>query len=280
MPLSDKERRHYRLLQRNSCHAVWKGDLLEITYLPHTVKSNHHRTRGTIKGFTQSARLRMLKTVATVEWARVKRAVFITLTYPDSHADRSMQQRTRDRYLFLRSMEKHLGNKVGVLWRVEWQPRKSGARKGQLTAHMHLIAFGVSFIDKEVVRQCWRDVLDADGPVVTWIEGMKDGRKVARYVSKYCAKKVENDVLDNASYLNSLGRHWGMCRRELIPWAERFHVPYLDAKDIHLAENLACMTFRYFTRGTQQGFSVFGEKARKVGEILFERMIDKESHLA
>lgn len=191
-----------------------------------------------------------------------------------------MEDRTRDRTLFMRSLEKHLGRKVGALWRLEWEERKSGKRLGCLTAHLHLIVFNVRFIEKDVIRACWRRVLHAVGPLMTWIDGIDSGRKKARYVSKYCSKLPDSSVLDNASYLDSVGRHWGVMRRGLVPFANRWHMPYLSEDEVRLCDNLGGMTFRYFVRGACNGFTCFGANAAKVGEILFSNMLDKEGELA
>jgi hypothetical protein len=91
---------------------------------------------------------------------------------------------------------------------------------------------------------------------------------VAMYVSKYCSKVTTNPSLDYASYLNNTGRHWGIHRRNLIPWCERRVHRLTDPRHVQLCENAACMTFPYFTRGVNQGFSLFGKNAAKViGEI-------------
>lgn len=276
MPLTDTERKHFKHSRHKRAFAVWTGELLEITYAPTTDTYRRPGKRGIVKGFTRSARLRMLRTIASVNWDHVKHAVFITLTYPDEYANRMMGERSTDKSLFLRMLERHLKKQLGVLWRLEWEPRKSGKHVGQLVAHWHLIVFGTRYVPKDTVRSFWQCVLRADGPVVTWIDGITSGRKISRYVSKYCSKLPDADVLDNASYLNNLGRHWGINRRELVPWYPRFLIPFLTSEDVRLCENLACMTFKYFTRGTDQGFQVFGENAKKVGEILFQRMLDIE----
>jgi len=276
MPLTSQERHHFEHSNRKRAFAVWQGELLEITYSPNREQYRRPGKRGVIKGFTRGARLRMLRMIASINWEHVRHGLFITLTYPDEHAVRTLRERTTDKYLFLRYIEKHLGKKVGVIWRLEWETRKSGKRKGQLIAHWHLIVFGARYIPKDVVRSFWRCVLRADGPVVTWIDGIANGKKLAKYVGKYCSKLPDASVLDDTTYLNSLGRHWGINLRELVPWYPRFLIPFLTDHDVHLAENLACMTFKFFTRGTQQGFQVFGANALKVGEILFERMIDIE----
>jgi len=277
MPLTEQERSIFKHSNRKRAFAVWQGELLEITYAPGIQQNRRWGKRQVIKGFTRGARLRMLRMIASINWGNVRNGVFITLTYPDECAVRTLRERTTDKYLFLRYMEKHLGKKIGVIWRLEWEVRKSGARKGQLIAHWHLIVFGVRYVAKEIVKSFWQCVLRVDGPVVAWIDGIKSGKKLAKYVGKYCSKLPEASVLDDTTYLNTLGRHWGVNRRDLVPWFPRFLIPFLTEQDVNLAENLACMTFKYFCRGTQQGFQIFGTNALKVGEILFERMIDTEN---
>lgn len=274
MALTTKERNHFRTTTKRA-HAVWQGELLEITYINPNKEYRKPGKRKPVTTFTKSARLRMLRTVASVEWDSFKKGVFITLTYPPGYEGRPLQKRNQDRYVFLRSMEKHLGRKVGALWRIEWEKRKSGRTAGQLCSHVHIIVFNCRFIDKEIVRDGWRRALNADGPLITWIDGISSGRKAARYVTKYCSKVPDASVLDDASYLNTVGRHWGMHRKELIPFAWRHHIPFLDDRSIQIAENLAAMTFRFFTRGTSVGFSIFGANAKKVGEEIFLRDIDK-----
>jgi len=278
MPLTVKEREKYSNPRRDVPVATWQGELIEITYIKRYKRKFVPKRRGKIKGFTKGARLRMLRMIASIKWESVRHGLFITLTYPDSCAERTIRERSTDKYLFMRYIEKHLGKKVGAIWRLEWEVRKSGSRKGQLIAHYHLIVFGIRYIPKEVIRSFWRCVLRADGPLMTWVDGVTTGRKLARYVGKYCSKLPDPSVLDNSTYLNSEGRHWGMHRRSLIPFSARVVIPYLTEHECNLMENLACMTFRFFTRGTQQGFSVFGQNAKKIGEILFEKRIDEEGN--
>jgi len=279
MPLTDQERIHFRSPDRTIPIAVLQGELIEITYLPKNREYRRPGKRKPIAGFTPAARLRMLRMIAAVEWERVKKAVFITLTYPDAYIDRSMEQRTRDKYLFFRHMENYLGKEVGAVWRLEWERRKSGARIGTNACHVHVIVFGVSFIEKDIVRSWWRSVLSAEGPLMTWIDQVKGGRKVAMYVAKYCGKKADGSALDNASYLNSVGRHWGVRRKHLVPFCTRWVIPFLTPADIQLAENFGCSVFRYFTRNAGQGFSLLGKPAAKLGAELLERMIDKENRI-
>jgi len=279
MALTDDERAWYRNFPSTTACAVWQGGLLEITYVKQQKEFRMPGRRRTVSGFSPAARLRMLRTVATVQWERVKASLFITLTYPDSVCRRTSDERNRDRYQFLRSMERYLGKEVGALWRIEWQKRKSGALKGTTVPHVHLIVFGIGYIPYQKIREWWRAVLHVDGALATDVQKIKGGKMVARYVSKYCAKLPEERSLDNASYVNTHGRHWGIHRKDKIPFSERWVIPCLTKQDIQLAENAGCQVFRYFTREAGQGFSLLGDLAEKVGEELFLRMIDKESKL-
>jgi len=279
MPLTDEERIRFRSPDRTIPIAVLQGELIEITYLPRNREYRRPGRRKPIAEFTPAARLRMLRMIAAVDWEQVKQAVFITLTYPDAYIERSMETRTRDKYLFFRHMENYLGKKVGAVWRLEWETRKSGAKIGTNACHVHAIVFGVRFIEKDIVRSWWRSVLSAEGPLMTWIDQVKGGRKVARYVAKYCGKRADVSVLDHASYLNRVGRHWGVRRKHLVPFCQRWVIPFLTPQDIQLAENFGCSVFRYFTREAGQGFSLLGKPAAKLGAELLERMIDKENRI-
>jgi len=274
MPLSSQEREKLRPFHGKKACAILTGELLEITYIKDTKEKRLPGKRKEIAGFTPSARLRMLRTVAQINWERVKPSLFITLTYPDKYLRATSHERNQDRHWWFRTIENYLNKKVGALWRLEWVPRKSGVRCGEWEAHVHLIVFDVPFLPKEVNNQAWRVALGAVGYVRTDVQRIRGGRDVAKYVSKYCSKKAESSSLVNASYLNAPGRHWGIHRRELIPFADRFLLSNLTPEEIHLAENAACMTFKFFTRGTEQGFCLFGRNGKKVGEEILLRHID------
>jgi len=185
-----------------------------------------------------------------------------------------MRERNQDRYVFFRSMENYLGRKVGALWRIEWLARKSGATAGMMAPHVHLIVFGCGFIPWQEVRKWWRAALAVDGHLATDVRRIKGGKMVGKYVTKYCSKAPDADSVLNTSYLNSLGRHWGLHRRNRIPFCMRIVVPRMSEEQVRFAENAACMTFRYFTRGVEQGFSIFGDNGRKAGEIILSIPVD------
>jgi hypothetical protein len=276
MPLTEKEREHFRARYNKVPVLVSQGELLELSYVTRRKARRFPGKRGQVKGFTPAARLRMLKTLATVRWDDIGQSLFITLTYPDARIGRELHERTRDRYLFVRAMENYLGRKVGALWRLEWKPRLTGTKAGAVAPHVHLIVFSVNFLPWQRVRQWWRGVLSVDGPLATDVRKIRGGKSVAMYVAKYCSKPNDKSLsLDIASYLNT-GRAWGVHRRELIPLHERHVNRICTTSQIELLENGASSTFKFFLRGADEGFSLFGPIAKKVLDQLFNTQLDEQ----
>jgi len=270
--------REYVKARYNSCTVVVKqGDLLEVTYVSSIPASRKPGRRKAILGFSPSARLRLLRTMATVYWEGVGPSLFITLTYPDSHVDRSMQTRTQDRSRFFRDMENYLNQEVGAVWRVEWVSRKSGKHVGTMAPHVHLIVFGLRYIPYQVVNKLWRDVLHVDGVLRTDVRKINGQRDVAKYVAKYAAKPEEDRSLVIASYLNTTGRHWGIHRRDKIPWCVRCWDLRMTPEEIALLENAAASKIPYFPKGTRSGFSLFGPVVKIVSEEIRLRRLDSEN---
>jgi hypothetical protein len=254
---------------------VKQGDLLEVTYVSSKPAPRRPGKRKTVTDFSNAARLRMLKRMATVHWESVGPSLFVTLTYPDECAVTTKEQRTRQRSRLLRDMENYLGKEFGALWRIEWQVRKSGSLMGTMVPHVHLIVFGLRFIPYPVVNKLWRVVLGAVGALRTDVRRIKGQRDVARYVAKYAAKVNPDRSLVIPSYLNIEGRHWGIHRPDLIPWCVRgFDLRYTP-DEIELLENAAASKIPYFNKGTRTGFSLFGPVVKKVSEEIHLRRLDK-----
>ncbi len=205
--------------QRLSASASIQGNLFQFKETWNWNQSPKTIRRGPIRGFTGAARLRMLKEIAVIDWANTGRCLFATLSYPDELGLRTYQQRTTDRTLVLRRIEKHLGKNIATLWRLEWKERKSGAHLGQLRPHSHLCLFGVEYIPWEVLRTMWGEVLGWNGYVHTYVQALTNGTAAAKYAAKYAAKDGSCSLV-NAAYLDGLlGRAWGMTRKNLIPRA-------------------------------------------------------------
>jgi hypothetical protein len=217
--------------------------------------------RNAISTFTKRSRLRMLKFAASVDWPRSGDGLFVTLTYPPENVPQTVAERNTQRYLIHRHMEKHLGREIPLMWRIEWKPRLSGKTKGNAEPHLHMILFGVPFISHGVLREAWQSTIHAKRWSSVWIDRLSDGKKFGIYMSKYAAKLPDKASLDNVSYLNISGRHYGYQRKSLIPRLPRtvFHdVPF------HVVERLGVMQRHYDQQWEQtdgKGFCLLGKRA-------------------
>jgi len=186
--------------------------------------------------------------------------VFITLTYPDECAVRTLRERTTDKYLFLRYMEKHLGARLHGLWRVEWKPRKSGDNIGVLAPHYHFMVFNVPFVAKETLRSWWREILDVEGPLSTDVRKIENWKMASCYIGKYVAKE---STLDITAYRNNpymRGRHWGHTRKELLPLANVSTSTQLTEAQAAAARSYAARKFTHYDEERGGGFTLFGQE--------------------
>lgn len=217
--------------------------------------------RGIIKEFSRASRLRLLKFIATVAWGKIPMTLFITLTYPDGVTWDDAEIRRKQKYLFHRYIEKHLGRRVAGIWRLEWKVRQSGANRGMFVPHFHLLLFGVGFLHHKLIRQWWRNVLGAKGPLATDVQGIRSAKRASIYVSKYVAKLPDASSLDNGAYRNNPGRAWGYFRRRDIPRETRIIVDNLNGDEIDWLVMRANEIQSWRLPGDDQGFVVLGEMA-------------------
>ena len=255
--------------------AEWQGKLLRVKFSGQKRRRPLPKKRGVIKGFTDGSRRRMLQLAATIDWKSIGPALFITLTYPDDKAEFDMRERNKQRYLFVRHMENYLDATPSIIWRIEWKPRKTGSRIGEYLPHVHLLVLGVRFIPHGCVRSWWRSILKHRGSLSTDVRAVRSGKAAALYVSKYCAKRPERASLDNLSYLNSLGRHWGIHRRSAIKTHPAISIPYLTEEMLQIARNAGCMAIPWFDASSDAGFFLLGDLAERVGQILLKMDVDK-----
>ncbi len=249
-------------------YARQQGNLLEVRkVVNHSVVPTDAK-RGKIKGFTRSARLRMLRFIATIDWSKVTGSNFITLTYPDHVVNRSYEERTTDRTLFVRYLEEDVGGPIPTLWRVEWIARKSGELKGQIKPHLHIITFKGPPLQQSVVKHFWRKVIKVKGPLSTDVRQGKSPEHAARYASKYAAKETSVGALDNNAYLDTHGRAWGVTRRESIPLCEPRMIREMSSAAISAAMKIAA---RILDREYVGTFFVLGDAApillHEIGDI-------------
>lgn len=210
-------RRVQRKFGREKLVIEKKGKLLAVAWRNCPPPPATEKQRGTITNFSRASRLRLLKLIATIDWGLIPSSLFVTLTYPDDTRWDDPNERTKQKYLFHRAMETHLGRNICGVWRIEWKPRKSGPCRGMFVPHYHFLLLGVGYIDHRWIRYYWMKAIDWKGKVATDVKACRSAKKAALYVSKYVAKTHDPHSLDNGAYSNSNGRHWGYFRKPEIP---------------------------------------------------------------
>jgi hypothetical protein len=224
--------------------------------------------------FTESARLRLLKFIARIDWKYYEKAVFITLTYPDDKVLRRSFQRNKDRYLFWRYLETYLGRDACGLWRLEWKQRKSGKYRGIVLPHFHLLAFGVSWVPKEEVRRWWRTILNHEGNLSTHVRGYDSGENAAIYAAKYAAKNELLNTLDYHAQLNIEGRSYGYFRKAKIPLCKKLVLDGLRDGEIKYLMRAAAERLPWVDPRGVEGFTLLGAYATQVAENLQKISLD------
>lgn len=199
--------------------AVFQGGILEVRKsLNWSQIEGKNTPRGRCAIYSRASRLRLLKRFARIDWDKVDGILLITLTYPDQVGHVPYAERTRQRAEFHRRLERFRGQQTAMVWRTEHMPRRTGARKGEIMPHTHLLVFTSTFVPWQEVRQWWADILGHDGPLATDVRRVRTGSRAAIYAAKYAAKPSLCS-LDNAAYLRILavGRPWGVLRAKLVP---------------------------------------------------------------
>jgi len=168
--------------------------------------------------WSRESRMRLLRYLNQIDYGKLPPGVFVTLTYPDHVLRTTYKQRSVDRAVWIRYVEKNLGRHVPAIWRIEWEERKSGMYTGKLAPHFHLMLFGVEEKWKAWGRDWWRKTIKSGpGPLVTECKSIYNQDGACRYLSKYVSKYRSLDI---AVYHNSqieFGRHWGVLREKEIP---------------------------------------------------------------
>jgi len=245
-----------------------QGDLVTVQCLRYRQVAKPESKRGIIVGFTRASRFRLLKFIATVNWAEALPCLFITLTYPDAVVTTRTTLRNKHRYLFHRSIEKALGVNVPMIWRVEWVARKSGVNKGIILPHIHLLLFGVPFLDVELIRHRWSTTIGHSDWCSVWVEACKTSKHAALYVAKYCGK-VEAAIpsLDKQPYLN-IGRQYGYTRKSLIPLCPNVRIALTSQQVVDDCRIEANHALRDYDLDRDESFTILGQAAMPIKRIL------------
>lgn len=179
--------------------------------------------RGTIKGFSEASRYRLLQTIAKIK-RDAPLPLFLTLTYPGEFPQPS--EAKADFNKLMKRMEREFDGKVGLIWKLE--PQERGA------PHYHNLVWGVSYGELfPWVAIAWYEIAGGhDERHLRWHLGLyeenepcvgevRSWRGVWSYAAKYLGKTFE--VAEWGSKWT--GRYWGVRWPENVPFGEYFEIP-------------------------------------------------------
>jgi len=222
---------------------------------PEQIKSK----REAIGPWSQQSRSKLLRYLNKIDYSKIPGSVFVTLTYPDHVLRETYRERSSDRAVWVRYLEGHVDKPCPIVWRIEWEERKSGAYTGKLCPHFHLMVFGVRFVDHELVRDWWRKATRAgEGPLITDVKAIYNEDGACRYLSKYVSKYRSLDI---STYHNSgikFGRHWGILRKELIPLRPVVVERQLTEAEIKIVRGFKAARSKWYDAENGGGYYLLG----------------------
>lgn len=203
------------------------------------------KPRGKVREFSGRSRTRMRRTVAATDMSKLP--LFVHLTYPAEFAEDPTIYKSHLDNFALRLLRRF--PESGFIWKLEFQKR--GA------PHFHLFVWGIG--DREPFKpwlsQAWYETVGSGDlkhlAAGTRVERIQSRKKAMAYCSGYASK---DDQTKPGEYV---GRYWGACQRENIPWAKLVHVEVTEkqAKGVR-------RTMRRFTLASlREGFL----RRRKLG---------------
>lgn len=264
-----------------------------VTFQGRLVKAKSHRSssekitppvgrRGSINGFSDRSRKRMIELVSTLSIP--ESSYFVTLTFPDDAAPYSGTDAKNSLRALFERLRRALPESSAI-WRMEIKRRKSGRFKGREVPHFHLLAFNMENLYVPIpyaqtfenwLHLNWASVLQVDYARVE-AQALKSANGAMYYCSKYVAKKEEPcDPLVSLPYLHAQGRHWGVFNR--------FHLPQFEPIKIQVHNKVKA--FQDFKRAFKkhypnhrvahewQGFTLFTDNAFRWLDYL-ELLIDQ-----
>lgn len=222
----------------------------------------------------------MMSVLNRIDWKRASPSLMVGLTYPDPLADVSAEQRNKDRYLFLRYVEKYLKRKICTVYRTEWVPRQTGQHVDFLVPHFHFLVLNVRYLHMDLVNEWWKKTLGWDTYVNTDVRRLKGKDAGLRYVAKQLSYVAKKRSLGIETYLNNwstVGRAWGITRRNLVPWARARSVIELTESQLALIRQRIGEKLPYYDPDRGGGARVFGRDA--ILDIIRDLGIDESDWL-
>lgn len=206
--------------------------------------------RGRVKGMSDASRRRLMGVFASLDWGKLIAAAipfhFVTLTTPEVYwADERGVFKALQR--FRKRLYRGFPGFLGAFVR-----RERGAKRGML--HYHLITVGARGLSAAWVQAAWSESLRYEGKVRVDVQLPEDPNRVAKYLSKYCAKvgydgayrpgggvpsggtgSVDPAPLSKAHNWPdgcTGGRWWYVWGKELLPWGVAYTLLGEDGRGI------------------------------------------------
>ncbi|MGA9778083.1 MAG: hypothetical protein WBS33_07400 [Verrucomicrobiia bacterium] len=157
------------------------------------------KKRGRIQEFSRASRRRMMQFLAKVILDEIILPLFGTTTYPDIFPGEA-EKFKRDIRTLIERIKRRFAL-VGLLWRLEFQVRKSGVNAGKIAPHFHWLLWNVPLqFDCKPENGKWAKV--SRGKDGVWRETVKfyDGDEIATVVNP-----IEGD---KDRFTEWLSRNW------------------------------------------------------------------------
>jgi len=196
---------------------------------------------------------------------------FITLTYPDDDVSFTKARRTRDRSHFVLSLERQTCQELPIIWRTEFEERKSGKYTGRLMPHHHMMILHSCKLSQKLVESLWRKVIQTAHPnLQVKVTPMRGAFGCAKYLAKYISKYRPLDI---GEYLNTpceFGRQWGILRASKIPM-QVVIVEKLEGEEKIRAAQLGILVGLGEPQSVPGGYTIFGrEMVEKIISGIFK----------
>ncbi len=162
------------------------------------------KLREQIQKFTESSAYRLQRYLRE---AKAKLDIFVTLTYPESHAPTGKEAKRHLKLLFQRMHRLYANQRMSysACWFMEFQ--ENG------TIHFHILQN--KYIPKKMLAAIWADIVSIKDDTArrnhlkssTRVEKFLSGRKGAgRYAAKYAKKQLQKEKPDDIDWI---GCYWG-----------------------------------------------------------------------
>jgi len=277
----------------------WQGDYLCWKVQKRYSNPMPTEKRGSVKGFSRSSRLRLMKSFAKIDIGENMPYLFMTLTYPDTTrqrdrwtemtAKKAMDKEnyrcleylniTQHRWVFWRYLERYLGKKLPGIWRIEWKERQTGVFAGFPMPHVHILLANCSYVPWQEVRWMWMNTL-GERFVNIDVRAVYDPELVITYISKYLGKD-EIGTLEYDAYIDSVpcGRSWGYMRKNLIVESDKWTGRYFETDDLASLRHYAVPGGVELIDAGMCSFTIIGKRAREIGEIIVGMDLDGQLYM-